>query len=94
MLANNPVVIDNETYDQLGINLAVTYRVTGNGTGDASVAMRIVPSRIDQDGNVITADEAAMGISVASLDGVDQDAVTAVDAVKAAIEAYLAAKGI
>lgn len=94
MLANNPVVIDNETYDQLGINLAVTYRVTGSGTGDASVAMRIVPSRIDQDGNVITADEAAMGISVATLDGVDPDAVTAVDAVKAAIEAYLAAKGI
>ena len=95
MLATNPVVIDNETYDQLGINLAVTYRVTGNGTGDASVAMRIVPARIDgQTGEVITAEEAATGISVATLDGVDQVAADTVNIIKDAIQSYLASKGI
>jgi hypothetical protein len=94
MQATNPQTIDGEVYDHLSINLAITYRVLDADNGDASVAMRIVPTRIDGDGAVITADQSAMGISVASLAGVDQDAATAAAAIKSAIEAYLTSKGI
>lgn len=95
MQSANPVVIDGETYQYLNLNLAVTYRMTGDGTSDASVAMRIIPARYDQGtGEVVTADDAATGISVASVDGVDPDAATAVEAVKTAIQNYLTAKGI
>jgi hypothetical protein len=94
MQATNPQTIDGEVYDHLSINLAITYRVVDADNGDASVAMRIVPTRIDGEGAVITADQSAMGISVASLAGVDQDAATAAAAIKGAIEAYLTAKGI
>lgn len=94
MQATNPQTIEGEVYDHLSINLAITYRVVDADNGDASVAMRIVPTRIDGDGAVITADQSAMGISVASLAGVDQDAATAAAAIKSAIEAYLTAKGI
>jgi hypothetical protein len=95
MRATNPITIDGNVYGHLSINLAVTYRVVDDNTSDASVAMRIVPTRVDsQTGEVSTADESAIGISVASLDGIDPDAATAVQAVKSAIETYLAAKGI
>jgi hypothetical protein len=95
MNSSNPVVIDNETYEYLNINLAVTYRTVADGVGDASVAMRIVPARVDaQTGEVITAEEAATGISVATLDGVDQDAADTVNIIKDAIQSYLTSKGI
>jgi hypothetical protein len=95
MKAANPVTIDGKVYENLSVNLAITYRVVDADNGDASVAMRIIPTCVDgQTGEVITADEAAIGISVASLDGVDQDAAAAVNAVKTAIQAYLTAKGI
>jgi hypothetical protein len=95
MRANNPITVDGNVYDHLSINLAVTYRVIDANNSDASVAMKIVPTRIDvQTGEVSTADASAIAISVASLDGIDTDAATAVQAVKSAIETYLAAKGI
>jgi hypothetical protein len=95
MRANNPITIDGNVYDHLSINLAVTYRVVDENNSDGGVAMRIIPTRVDTDtGEVITADESAIGISVGSLNGIDSDAATAVQAVKSAIETYLAAKGI
>lgn len=95
MRSNNPITIDGNVYGHLSINLAVTYRVIDEDNSDGSVAMRIVPTRVDADtGEVITADDAAIGISVATLDNIDSDAAAAVTAVKSAIETYLAAKGI
>jgi len=94
MRATNPQTINGEVYDHLSINLAITYRVVSDGNGDASVAMRIVPTRIGPDGAVITADDAAMGRFIGSLSEADADAAAAAEAVFGAVKAYLVSQGI
>ena len=93
MKPTNPIIIDGETYDRYSLNLAITGKYNGDGTSDANVAMRLVPTRI-QDGEVFTADEAAIGIALGSLAGSDAATQQAVGAIQAALQAYINAKGL
>jgi hypothetical protein len=61
MLATNPIQIDGQTFDRYSLNLAITGKYNGDGSTDAHVAMRLIPTRIE-DGQVITADAHARGI--------------------------------
>lgn len=61
MNLNHPINIDNQIYDKATINLAVSTNYT-NGVPDLNMAIRIVPTRIDPNGNAVTADANAMGI--------------------------------
>ena len=93
MNATNPIEINGKSYDKLSLNLAITGRYLGDGSSDANVAMRLVPTRI-QGGEVITADEAAIGIVLGSLAGADAATQQAVGAIQAALQAYIEAKGL
>ena len=93
MIASNPIEIDGKSYPKYSLNLAITGRYLGDGSSDANVAMRLVPTRIE-DGEVITADEAAIGISLGTLAGSDQATQQAVGAIQAALQAYITAKGL
>lgn len=94
MRASNPVTIDGLEYSHLSINLAITYRVLDADNGDAQVAMRIVPTRIDENGAVQTADDAAISKIMGSLSEAGPDAATAAQNVFNAIKAYLTSQGI
>jgi hypothetical protein len=93
MNATNPIEINGKSYDKLSLNLAISGRYLGDASSDANVAMRLVPTRIE-DGEVITADEAAIGIALGSLTGADEATQQAVGAIQAALQAYIAAKGL
>ena len=93
MNASAPTTIDGKQYPKLSLNLAITGRYLGDGSSDANVAMRLVPTAI-QNGEVITADEAAIGISLGSLAGSDAATQQAVAAIQAALQAYISAKGL
>jgi hypothetical protein len=93
MLATNPIQIDGKQYDKYSLNLAITGRYLGDGSSDANVAMRLVPTRIE-DGEVITADEAAIGIVLGSLSGADEATQQAVGAIQTALQTYISAKGL
>jgi hypothetical protein len=93
MNASNPIEINGKSYDRFSLNLAITGRYLGDGSSDANVAMRLVPTRIE-DGEVITADEAAIGIALGSLAGSDEPTQQAVGAIQAALQAYITAKGL
>jgi hypothetical protein len=93
MIATNPIEIDGKQYPKLSLNLAITGRYLGDGSSDANVAMRLVPTRIEN-GEVITADEAAIGIALGSLAGSDEATQQAVGAIQAALQAYITAKGL
>ena len=95
MISNNPIQIDGKTFDRFNLNLAITGKYNGDGSTDANVAMRLVPTRIDiENGEVHTADEAAIGIALGSLGGSDEATQQAVGAIQAALQSYLAAKGL
>jgi len=93
MTASNPLQIDGKSYDKFSLNLAISGRYLGDGSSDANVAMRLVPTRIEN-GEVITADEAAIGIVLGSLAGSDEATQQAVGAIQAALQDYITAKGL
>jgi len=93
MNATNPLQIDGKTYDRYSLNLAITGRYLGDGTSDANVAMRLVPTRLEN-GEVITADESAIGIALGSIAGSDEATQQAVGAIQAALQSYIQAKGL
>jgi hypothetical protein len=93
MLATNPLQIDGQTFDRYSLNLAITGKYNGDGSTDAHVAMRLIPTAI-ADGQVITADAAAKGISLGTLAGADAATQQAVAAIQSALQAYLQAKGL
>ena len=95
MNASNPITIDGKTYDRYSLNLAITGRYLGDGSSDANVAMRLLPTSVNiETGEVITADEAAIGIALGSLAGSDAATQQAVGAIQAALQAYIQAKGL
>ena len=93
MIASSPSTIDGKTYDRFSLNLAITGRYLGDGSSDANVAMRLIPTAIEN-GEVITADEAVIGIALGSLAGSDADTQQAVGAIQAALQSYITAKGL
>ena len=93
MTATNPITIDGKTYDRFSLNLAITGKYHADGATDAQVAMRLIPTRIEND-QVETADAAAIGISLGTLAGSDAATQQAVAAIQQALQTYLQAKGL
>jgi hypothetical protein len=93
MTASTPLQIDGKQYPKFSLNLAITGRYLGDGSSDAQVAMRLVPTRIENT-EVITADESAIGIALGSLAGSDEATQQAVSAIQAALQTYIIAKGL
>jgi len=93
MNATNPIEINGKQYPKFSLNLAISGRYLGDGSSDANVAMRLVPTRIEN-GEVITADDAAQNIALGSLADADEAATQAVVAIQSALQAYLQAKGL
>jgi hypothetical protein len=93
MNATNPLQIDGKSYPKYSLNLAISGRYLGDGSSEANVAMHLVPTRIEN-GEVITADESAIGIALGSLAGADEATQQAVGAIQAALQAYIVAKGL
>ena len=93
MNASNPIEIDGKQYDRYSLNLAITGRYLGDGSSDANVAMRLVPTRIEN-GEVITADEAALGIALGSLAGSDEATQQAVASIQSALQQFILSKGL
>lgn len=93
MISNNPIQIDGKTFDRFNLNLAITGKYNGDGSTDANVAMRLAPTRIEN-GEVYTADEAAIGVALGSLAGSDEATQQAVGAIQQALQNYINAKGL
>ena len=93
MKPTNPIVIDGKTYDIYTINLAITSIVNPDASEDANVAMRLVPTRVEN-GEVILANEYARSMALGSVDGVDAPTATAVAQISASIQEFIYAKGL
>ena len=93
MNATNPITIDGKTYDKFSLNLAITGKYLADGRTEANVAMRLVPTRIEN-GEAITADEAAIGIARGSLEGADEATQQAVGAIQSALQQFIISKGL
>jgi len=93
MKPTNPIIIDGKSYDKFSLNLAITGKYNADGSTDANVAMRLVPTRIEN-GVVEVADANSVGISLGTLADSDVATLTAVATIQAALQSYIAAKGL
>jgi len=94
MNANTPITIDGKSYTKFSLNLAISGRYLGDGSSEANVAMRLIPTRIEN-GEVITADEAAIGILRGSFSEIaDPAEQAAVAAIQTALQTLISTKGL
>lgn len=105
MIASNPILIDGQSFDRYSLNLAITGKYLGNGSPDASICLRLIPTRIaaattDEEGNAVpaaavTADAAAAGLLRGRLTEITDPAeAAAVAAIQSALQTYITAKGL
>jgi hypothetical protein len=100
MTATNPIEINGKSYDRYSLNLAITGSYKADGSQDASIAMRLVPTRLvpandEAPASVETADSAAIGFLRGHLSEVaDPAEQAAVAAIQNALQTLLISKGL
>ena len=100
MIATNPLEIDGQTFDRWSLNLAITGKYNADGSPDASIAMRLIPTRIvpateDTAASVEQADAAAIGRLRGNLSEVQDPAeIACVTAITTALQTLVASKGL
>ena len=100
MIATNILEINDQNYDRWSLNLAITGKYKADGSPDASIAMRLIPTRIipateDTVASVEQADGAAIGILRGRLSEVQDPAeIACVTAITTALQTLVASKGL
>jgi len=94
MIATNPIEIDGQTFDRYSLNLAINGNYLPDGSSDASIAARFIPTRLVENGEPEQAQEQSVNIALGSLSGADQPTLTAVAEISAAIQKFILSKGL
>jgi hypothetical protein len=93
MTASTPIQIDGKSYPKYSLNLAINGKYNADGTPDASIAARFIPTRIEGD-VVEQAQEQSVNIALGSLSGSDEPTLTAVAEISAALQKFIVSKGL
>ena len=93
MTATNPIEIDGKSFDRYSLNLAINGKYNADGTPDASIAARFIPTRIEGD-EVEQAQEQSFNIALGSLSGSDSPTLIAVAEISAALQKFILSKGL
>ena len=93
MNATQPIEINEKSFDRYSLNLAITGKYNADGSTDASIAARFIPTRIEGD-EVEQAQESSVNIALGSLAGADASTLTAVAEISAAIQKFIISKGL
>jgi len=94
MNATNPIQIDGKTYDKFSLNLAISGTYLADGSSDASIAARFIPTRLVEGGEPEQAQEQSVNIALGSLSGSDEPTLTAVAEISAALQKFILSKGL
>jgi hypothetical protein len=90
----NPITIDDQVYDKLTVNLAVTTSYNASGDRDMSIAMRVIPTRIDPISGPQTADSAAYTVYRGRLAELQNESEqSCVLAMTQALQQFISSKG-
>jgi|688.fasta_scaffold1307648_1 hypothetical protein len=93
MIATNPIEIAGKSFDHYSLNLAINGKYLPDGTPDASIAARFIPTRLVEDGEPEQAQEQSVNIALGSLSGADAPTLTAVAEISAALQKFIISKG-
>jgi hypothetical protein len=94
MIPTQPIIIDGETYDRYTASLAFMVRHNPDGTSTTSCNVRLVPTRITEDGQVITADAHGRNMLMGQEAGASADTLVAVNGIKQIGQAFIDGRGL
>lgn len=98
MNATNPIEIEIDgqmkTFDRYSLNLAINGKYNADGTPDASIAARFIPTRLVEDGEPEQSQEHSVNLALGSLSGSDEPTLTAVAEISAALQKFIISKGL
>jgi hypothetical protein len=94
MNATNPIEIDGKSFDRFSLNLSISGRYLANGSSDAAIAARFIPTRLVEDGEPEQAQEHSVNLALGSLSGSDEPTLTAVAEISAALQKFIISKGL
>ena len=94
MNATNPIEIDGKSFDRFSLNLSISGRYLANGSSDAAIAARFIPTRLVEDGEPEQAQEHSVNLALGSLSGSDAATLTAVAEISAALQKFILSKGL
>lgn len=94
MNASNPNIINGDTYPKYTANLSVTSFYKKQGRFEVNAALRLVPTRFDEEGNVIKADSEYKSVLLGSLDEANVEEQQAITQIYSAIQNYINVKGL
>jgi len=93
MIASAPSTIDSKQFERYALNLIISGSYDGEGQPEASVVMNLTPLRIE-DGAVETQPAHAKSIRLGTLAHADEATLATVGAIQAALQQFIAAKGL
>lgn len=97
ILASTPIVYNGEQYPYYGVNLAISPKWDSTDVG-GSVAMRLTPYRILQDGTIEKLDDQAKAVAYldvfTDISNGDIQLGTAVNTIMGSIQQFILDKGI
>jgi len=94
MNATKPIEINGKSFDRYSLNLAINGKYNPDGSSDASIAARFIPTRLVEDGEPEQAQEQSVNIALGSLSGSDEPTLTAVAEISAALQKFILSKGL
>ena len=94
MTATQPLEINGRIYDRYSLNLAISGKYRGDGTPDASIAARFIPTRLVEGAEPEQAQEHSVNIALGSLSGSDEPTLTAVAEITVALQKFMLSRGL
>jgi len=94
MNASSPIEINGKQYPKYSLDLSISGRYLADGSSDASIAARFIPTRLVEDGEPEQAQEQSVNIALGSLSGSDEPTLTAVAEISAALQKFIISKGL
>ena len=94
MNASAPIEINGIQYPKYSLDLSISGRYLADGSSDASIAARFIPTRLVEDGEPEQAQEQSVNIALGSLSGSDAATLTAVAEISAALQKFIISKGL
>lgn len=94
MNAFNPNIIEGETYPLYSANLAITSFYKNGGDFDVSACLKLIPTRLDAEGNVDKKELFSKSLLIGSVNEMSVEERAAMDQIYAAIQNYINVKGL
>ena len=94
MQPSTPNIIEEIEYPKYCGNLAITSFYKKGGQFEANAALRLVPTRFDEEGNVIKKEDSYKSVLLGSLSDANAEEQQAISQIYNAIQNYINVKGL